>query len=136
MRARKRGGLVLMSSVAGFQGAPGLAPYAASKAFNIVLGESLWGELRADGVDVVTSCAGAIRTPNFATAAGAGAAEPPGILDARAVAEITLDALGHGPVVVPGGVNKLALFLLRRLLSRRGAVGMMERSVAKSLGSG
>jgi len=132
MRARRRGGLVLMSSVVGFQGAPQLATYAASKAFNIVLGESLWGELRADGVDVVTSCAGAIRTPNYAKAAGA---EAPGILDAHVVAERSLDALGHGPIVVPGGVNKLALFLLRRLLSRRGAVRLMQDNVAKTVGS-
>jgi uncharacterized protein len=130
MRARRRGGLVLMSSVAGFQGAPQLATYAASKAFNIVLGESLWGELRTDGVDVVTSCAGAIRTPNYAKAAGT---EAPGILDARVVAERSLDALGDGPIVVPGGVNKLALFLLRRLMSRRGAVRMMQDNIAKTV---
>jgi hypothetical protein len=127
MRARRRGGLVLMSSVAGFQGAPQLAMYAASKSFNIVLGESLWSELRDEGIDVVTSCAGAIRTPNYAKAA---ATEAPGMLDARVVAELTLDALGHGPIVVPGGVNKLALFLLRRLASRRGAVGMMRKNIA------
>jgi uncharacterized protein len=131
MRARRRGGLVLMSSVAGFQGAPLLATYAASKAFNIVLGESLWGELRADGVDVVTSCAGAIRTPSYAKAAGS---EAPGILDARVVAERSLDALGSGPIVVPGTVNKLALFVMRRLMSRRGSVRMMQDNIAKTVG--
>ena len=130
MRARRRGGLVLMSSLAGFQGAPLLAAYAASKAFNIVLGESLWGELRGDGVDVVTSCAGAIRTPNYAKSAGT---EAPGILDAGVVAEQTLDALGHGPLVVPGGVNKLATFFLRRVLSRRGAVRLMQDNIAKTV---
>jgi len=130
MRARRRGGLVLMSSLAGFQGAPQLAAYASSKAFNIVLGESLWGELRGEGVDVITSCAGAIRTPNYAKAS---AAEAPGMLDARVVAELTLDALGHGPIVVPGGVNKLALFLMRRIMSRGGAVGMMQKNIAKTV---
>ncbi len=129
MQARKRGGLVLMSSVAGFQGAPTLAPYASSKAFNIVLGESLWAELRGDGIDVITSCAGAIRTPNYSKATKE---EAPGILDARVVAERTLDALGHGPIVVPGGTNKLARFFLGRLLSRRRAVRIMENAIAKA----
>ena len=41
MVARGRGGIVLMSSLAGYQGAPRIATYAASKAFNIVLGEGL-----------------------------------------------------------------------------------------------
>ena len=131
MRARRRGGLVLMSSLAGFQGGPQLAAYAASKAFNVVLGESLWGELLGEGVDVLTSCAGAIRTPNYAKAS---AAEAPGMLDASVVAELTLDALGHGPIFVPGAVNKLALFFLRRVMSTRGAVATMQKNIAKTVG--
>jgi hypothetical protein len=34
---------------------------------------------------------------------------------------------------VPGAINKLALFLMRRLLTRAGAVGLMQRSTAKVL---
>lgn len=127
MIARGRGALVLMSSLAGFQGAPRLAAYAASKAFNIVLGESLWAELTPRGVDVVTSCAGAIRTPGYARTV---TKEPPGTLDASTVAEETLAALGAGPLVIPGGVNKLASFFMRRVVSRSAAVGIMGRSVA------
>jgi len=114
-----------MSSMAGFQGSPRLAAYAASKAFNIVLGESLWAELRPKGVDVIVSCAGAIRTPNYLATTRK---EAPGTLDADAVVAVTLDALGSGPVVVPGGVNKVARFFLGRLLSREGAVGVMAKS--------
>ena len=125
MVARGRGGVVLMSSLAGFQGAPRLSAYAASKAFNIVLGESLWAELRPKKVDVLVSCAGAIRTPNYLATGGADA---PGTLDPAEVAAQTLAALGRGPMVVPGGVNKLARFVLGRVLSRRGAVAVMARS--------
>jgi short-subunit dehydrogenase len=125
MRARGRGALVLMSSLAGFQGSPRLATYAASKAFNIVLGESLWAELRPHGVDVVVSCAGAIRTPNYLATTKK---EAPGTLDAADVVEATLASLGKGPIVVPGATNKLARFFLGRLLTRRGAIGVMARS--------
>ncbi len=125
MVARGRGGIVLMSSLAGFQGVPRIAAYAASKAFNTVLGEGLWRELRPQGVDVVVSCAGAIRTPGYAKTAGSDA---PGTLDARVVAEETLAALGRGPVVVPGAVNRLARFAMGRLLPRRAAVAIMARS--------
>lgn len=127
MIARGRGAVVLMSSLAGFQGSPKLAAYAASKAFGTILGESLWAELGPKGVDVITSCAGAIRTPGYAKALQK---EAPGTLDASEVAERTLAALGRGPVVIPGATNKLASQLLRRLLSRKSAIGIMGRSVS------
>jgi uncharacterized protein len=124
MAARGRGALVLMSSLAGDQGAPRLSTYAASKAFNTVLAEGLWHELGGRGVDVIACCAGAIRTPGYRGASGR---EAPGTLDAEAVVAETLDALGHGPRIVPGLTNRLASGLMRRL-SRRLAVGIMARS--------
>ena len=125
MVARGRGAIVLMSSLAGFQGSPRLATYAATKAFIIVLGESLWSELRPHGVDVLVSCAGAIRTPGYVKTA---TRDAPGILPPAVVAERTLAALGKGPIVVPGAVNKLARWFLGRVLTRRAAVGVMDRN--------
>jgi short-subunit dehydrogenase len=127
MIARQRGAVVLMSSLAGFQGSPRLAAYAASKAFTTILGESLWAELAPEGIDVVVSAAGAIRTPGYAKTLQK---EAPGTLDASAIAERTLGALGRGPVVIPGATNKLASALLRRLLSRKSAIGIMGKSVS------
>lgn len=123
MLARHRGAVILMSSLAGLQGAPRIATYAASKAFNTILAEGLWGELRRSGIDVLASCAGAIRTPGYA---GASSRDAPGTLDPSEVAEKTLAALGHGPRVVPGIVNKIASVLTGRLLTRRGAVRLMS----------
>ena len=65
MARRGRGGILLMSSMAGFQGSALVATYSATKAFDLVLGESLWEELRERGVDVLSCCAGATRTPNY-----------------------------------------------------------------------
>lgn len=127
MTSRGHGGIVLMSSLAGSQGVPRMAAYVASKAFNIVLGESLWSELRPHGVDVIVSAAGAIRTPGYAKAM-TGDRDPPGTLDADVVARKTLDALGRGPVVMPGAFNRLVRFLFARLLSRRAAIAIMARS--------
>ena len=125
MVERRRGALVLMSSLAGFQGAPGLATYAASKAFTTVLGESLASELRPQGVDVLVSAAGAIRTPSYLRTTKK---EAPGTLSAEAVAERTLSALGARSLLVPGAVNQVARFVLGRVLPRSSAVGIMERS--------
>jgi hypothetical protein len=127
MLARGRGGLVLMSSLAAFHGGPRLAAYAASKAFNLILAEGLWGELAPKGVDVLASCPGAIRTPGYLRRA---ASDAPGTLDPEVVATRTLDALGRGPTVVPGAVNRLATIVLGRLLPRASAVSIMGRSTA------
>lgn len=126
MVERGRGGIVLMSSLAGLQGTPKLATYASSKAFGTILAESLWGELRAHGVDVLASCAGAIRTPGYVSSEKG--PEAPGTMDASAVASQTLDALGQGPRVVPGLVNQLAHYLVGRWLPRTTAIKIMQRN--------
>jgi len=63
MIARGSGTLVGIGSVAGVRGLPGHAAYCASKAAVIAYCESLRGELRGTGVQVVTICPGYIATP-------------------------------------------------------------------------
>ncbi|MCA0218422.1 MAG: SDR family NAD(P)-dependent oxidoreductase [Actinobacteria bacterium] len=126
MIERGRGGIVLMSSLAGGQGSPNIAAYAATKAFNAILAEGLWKELKPRGIDVLACLAGAILTPGYQEAEGGRPA--PGTLEAAVVAEQTLRALGKGPVVVPGAVNKVGRFVLTRLLSRRTAIDIMAKN--------
>lgn len=127
MIERRRGGLVFMASIAGFQGVPRIATYAASKAFNTVFAEALWYELRGHGVDVLAACPGAIRTPAYLRTTDR---EVAGTMDASKVASSVLDAVGQGPTFVPGAVNKVARFFLGRILSRRSAVNIMGASTA------
>jgi hypothetical protein len=126
MIERGRGGIVLMSSLAGSQGSPNIAAYAATKSFNAILAEGLWKELKPHGVDVLACVAGAILTPGYEQAESTKPA--PGTLEAKEVAEQTLNALGRGPIVIPGAVNKLARFALTRLLSRRAAIAIMSKN--------
>ena len=63
MRERRAGRLVGIASVAGIRGMPGHGAYCSSKAAVISYCESLRGELRADGVRVVTIAPGYIDTP-------------------------------------------------------------------------
>ena len=115
-----------MSSLAGAQGSPNLAVYAATKSFNTILAEGLWKELKPHGIDVIASCAGAILTPGYKQSEKTGKA--PGTMTALEVAEQTLNALGKGPVVIPGAINKIARFLLTRLLSRKAAINIMNKN--------
>lgn len=63
MLLRKSGKLVGIGSVAAIRGMPGHGAYCGSKAAVISYCESLRGELRGSGVQVVTICPGYIKTP-------------------------------------------------------------------------
>ena len=62
MVPRKRGWLLNVSSIAGFQPAPRLAVYAATKAYVTSLTESLHEEMREHGVHVAALCPGLTKT--------------------------------------------------------------------------
>ncbi len=63
MAERGRGGIILVGSGAGLIGAPNMVAYAASKAFDMVMGEALWAELHDQGVDVLSLVLGMTDTP-------------------------------------------------------------------------
>lgn len=63
MRRRGRGRLVGVASVAAIRGLPGHGAYCASKAAVVAYCESLRGELRGTGVNVVTLLPGYVDTP-------------------------------------------------------------------------
>jgi short-subunit dehydrogenase len=65
MVARGRGGLVLISSGAAQQGLAHWASYSGAKAYELILAEALWDELRDQGVNVVGYVVGMTATPNF-----------------------------------------------------------------------
>ena len=126
MIGKRRGGIVLMSSLAGTQGSPKIATYAASKAFNAIFAEGIWNELNKHGIDVIASCAGAITTPGYKNAQNT--KDAPGTLNASEVAEKTLNALGKGPTIIPGFTNKVARFFMGRIFSRRLAISIMDHN--------
>lgn len=113
LKARSRGGLLLVASIEAFVGTPFSACYSASKAFALSLGKALWGELLGTGVDVLVLVPGATDTPLLASRDLEG-------LNVRAmkpaeVAEVGLSRLRDGPYVVPGTVNRWTHRVLRRL---------------------
>ena len=122
MAVRGRGGLVFMSSLTAFHGSPFIATYGATKAFNLVLGEGLWFELRSRGVDVLACAAGATRTPGFERASPQG---EPGMIEPAQVVEEAIARLGRSGMMVPGRFNRFASFLMRRVLPRGMAVGIL-----------
>jgi short-subunit dehydrogenase len=124
MRARGRGGIVIIGSMAGVSGSALIATYAATKAYQHVLGEGLWRELRPYGVDVVTVVAGATATPaHERTGAVTSRDYPP--MQPDDVARNALAQLGRGPI--QGASDELtATFHALRGLPREQVIDMMS----------
>lgn len=105
---QQRGGIVLMSSIVGFQGMPFAAHYAATKAYVQSLAEALYVELAPRGVDVIASAPGPTNS-GFSDRAGMKTGKA---LNAGEVAQETLNALGRKPTVLPGFLSKLLVYSL------------------------
>lgn len=117
MVTARRGGVINLASTSAFQPTPGLAAYAASKAFVLSLSEALAVETRGSGVTITAVAPGTVST-NFFANAGA-AFEVGGMLTAERVVREALHGYSRGAsVVVPGLQNRLGT-LGPRLLPRR-----------------
>jgi short-subunit dehydrogenase len=100
---RRRGAIVLMSSLLAFQGVPRATTYAATKAFIQTFAEGLRIELRPIGVDVIAAAPGPVRS-GFEARANMRLSRA---LGPSVVASQTLDALGRKATVRPGNLSKL-----------------------------
>lgn len=65
MIRRKRGGIVICSSLAAEQGLYNWVTYGAAKAYELILGEGLWEELRDYNIGATAFMIGTTYTPNF-----------------------------------------------------------------------
>lgn len=135
MMAKGKGGIVLMTSLAGLQGSGFLATYASTKAFNLVLAESLWYEWKNKGVDIIGCCAGATATPNFINSkpGKTGSIEPQIQSPEEVVAEC-LKKIGHAPSFISGGGNRLASYFMRHFVSRKKAINIISDATRKMYG--
>jgi uncharacterized protein len=104
MQSAGRGGILLVASDAAFGGVSRLGVYSASKAFGLNLGESLWAELAAKGIDVLNLVIGATDTPTLRRVLQEKDIPAESLVLARAseVVPASLARLGKGPTFVYG----------------------------------
>lgn len=127
MAARGTGAIVNLASTGGFQPAPYLAVYGASKAFVLSFSQALSGELRGRGIRVLALCPGPVDTAFFDVLGSRDAAIGQH-LSADVVVDKALTALARGrAVVVPGWRNALTARLVR-LLPQSVALALAERA--------
>ena len=118
MIARKRGGILNVSSSAGFLPIPGMAIYAATKAYVTSFSEALRIELRGTGVSVCALCPGPVHTEFQEVAKRPGRQRENGPEFVHvSVEQVVRDALtgleSDRPLVIPGLPIKIAMFLVR-----------------------
>lgn len=126
MTARGRGAIVITGSVAGRQGLPLHGVYSATKAFDLLFGESLAVELEDQGIDVLVLEPGSTET-EFQQVANE--TPHPGESAAEVVA-VALDALGRHHTVVSGWFNWLRATAASRLAPRRLVTSAAEELMA------
>ena len=118
MIAKRRGGILNVSSSAGFLPMPGSAVYAATKAYVTSFSEALRAELHGTGVSVCALCPGPVRT-EFQQVAKRPDGRPeigPEFLVVP-VERVVRDAIrrleADKPIVIPGFAMKLVMLLAR-----------------------
>jgi short-subunit dehydrogenase len=130
MVARGRGALVLVTSGAAWAGGATLAAYGATKAFDLILAESLWAEWRASGVHVLGLVLGATDTPSLRRVFDAKGKSYGALADPNDVAEQALDHLADGPTWICGSHNPTGGSPFGAL-ARRDAVLAMSRGATR-----
>jgi short-subunit dehydrogenase len=135
MKDRGKGGIILISSMAGFQGTPINVHYAATKAYTTVLAEGLWYEFKQYGIDVIASITGTTATPNYiATEPDYAGILVPKPLKPSKVAKEVISKLGKKPTVTPGFTNKIMSQFMKRLLPKKQAIKLIGSSTYKMYG--
>jgi short-subunit dehydrogenase len=129
MRARGRGGLVLVSSNSALLRAPYVANYAATKAYTLTLAEALYEELRGDGVDVLGLVPGMTDTPLLAASRPVTKRSSRITVTPEHVAIAALEALGHTPVCIPTFMDRVAASVIGGLVPSRVSRFLVGRSM-------
>ncbi|MEO7247225.1 MAG: SDR family NAD(P)-dependent oxidoreductase [Novosphingobium sp.] len=130
MRARERGGMILVGSGACYGGLNGLAVYCASKAFVMDLAEGLWAELRHYGIDVLNLILGRTDTPAHrkSLAQSGQPVSTVGVASPVDVARVGLEQLPHGPIYNWGSPNDQPGFAPQSPDARRARIIAVEQA--------
>lgn len=136
MKDKGKGGIILLSSLAGLQGNPYHAHYSATRGYTMNLAEALWYEMRKYGVHVMACVAGATNTPNYISSKP----KRVGLINPRPmrpnkVARGSLRKLKKNkPYHIPGFNNRFNSFILRRMLKRERTIKFMGNIASKMYG--
>ncbi|MDH5656238.1 MAG: SDR family oxidoreductase [Spirochaetia bacterium] len=108
MMKKNHGGMIFVSSILGHMPTPFMSNYAATKSYNLLLGEALWYELKSWNIDVLVLAPGTTES-EFASVSEMKAVNA---MPAESVVSCALKSLGKKHLCIPGFQNKLTVALL------------------------
>lgn len=129
VKKNQKGGILLMSSLAGLIGMQLVSSYAATKAFAWNLAEALHHELKPKNIDVMACIAGATATPAYLKTKPTYGFIKPLVMQPNDVAESALKKLGKSALFIPGFSNRLNYFILTRLIPRKIAASVANKTM-------
>ena len=130
MIERKQGGIINVSSMAGFQPIPFASVYSATKAFLTTFSLALEAEMVRYGIRVVTVCPGRLRVAPEDESGSERKKFPGGEQAHQDVVNQALRKLDRGGgLVIPGGINKFAAFAERFI--PRSKVAKLIKNISK-----
>lgn len=131
MKQRGAGGIMNISSIAGFQPLPYMSVYGATKAFVLNFTEALWAENKGSGVNILAVCPGATESQFFKEAEfpqSFGGAKTSSLTPAEDVVKEALKALDKNQsTVVTGGIGNQLLVNVSRFIPRDWLVSAVEK---------
>ena len=133
MAEKRKGAILLLSSMSGLMPQPYMAHYGAVKAYIVALGAALYEEMKDSGVDVAVLVPGPTNTPMAAATGIDFKSMGMSIMQPKQVAMIGILALGKRSVVVPGPRNKMMVFMMTRLMPLKLVSGMFKMMMGKAL---
>lgn len=110
---KNSGAIINIGSTASFQPVPGLAVYAATKAFVRSFTEALWAEVRGSKVKVLAIHPGATETEFFKVAGAKPAGKLAPVSTVVSATFKALESAKSGPSIVVGAANSLMAFSTR-----------------------
>ncbi|MCW3997926.1 MAG: SDR family NAD(P)-dependent oxidoreductase [Candidatus Bathyarchaeota archaeon] len=133
MKDKGRGGIILMTSMAGMHGSPIHTHYGATRAYVLHLAESLWYEMKDHNVHVMACAAGVTNTPNLLSSEPTKGLLIPKAMEPRKVAKAAIKGLvKNKPRIIPGFSNNLIIWFVHSFLPSKTRTRIMG-SIAKKM---
>lgn len=131
MLAKRAGGILLMTSGTGFQGCPYYSAYAATRAYCINLGESLWHEFKPYNVHVLAVAAGMTLS---SAAEGMKHINSEMLQTTEEVVDEAMNAFGEQPLCIPGEYNRFLREQMDQLTVEQQITTMADHPATHFLG--
>ena len=133
MTEKKKGGILLVSSLAGLMPNPYFSNYAASKSYVHNLGLSLYPELKREGVDISVLAPGLTETSLVAENGVDWSRLPMASMPPAEVAVISLASIGRRVTIIPGYKNKMMVMMAKRIFSMKSFSTMNGSMIRKAI---